>query len=109
MRGFITVKARMHWFNSKQRQGSGVCFSFFVQPALIYNQHSGWTLTSTSFAYGDSTTYAEDGGSINLQLHKGYVKLNIFNFEVEVGRDSLWWGPVITPALLMSNNAPPWT
>ena len=82
-------------------------FSFFVQPALIYNQHSGWTFTSTSSAYGDSTTYAEDGGSINLQLHKGYVKLNVFNFEVEVGRDSLWWGPGYHAALLMSNNAPP--
>jgi hypothetical protein len=78
-----------------------------VQPALIYNQHSGWTSTSTSFAYGDSTTYAADGGSINLQLHKGYVKLNVFNFEVEVGRDSLWWGPGYHAALLMSNNAPP--
>ena len=82
-------------------------FSFFVQPALIYNQHSGWTFTSTSSAYGDSTTYAADGGSTNLQLHKGYVKLNIFNFEVEVGRDSLWWGPGYHAALLMSNNAPP--
>jgi hypothetical protein len=78
-----------------------------VQPALIYNQHSGWTSTSTSSAYGDSTTYAADGGSTNLQLHKGYVKLNIFNFEVEVGRDSLWWGPGYHAALLMSNNAPP--
>jgi hypothetical protein len=35
------------------------------------------------------------------------VKLNIFNFEVEVGRDSLWWGPGYHAALLMSNNAPP--
>ncbi len=82
-------------------------FSFFVQPALIYNQHSGWTFTSTNYAYGDSTTYAADGGSTNLQLHKGYVKLNIYNFEVEVGRDSLWWGPGYHAALLMSNNAPP--
>jgi hypothetical protein len=81
--------------------------SFFVQPALIYNQHSGWTFTSKSSAYSDSTTYAEDGGSTNLQLHKGYVKLNIYNFEVEVGRDSLWWGPGYHAALLMSNNAPP--
>ena len=84
-------------------------FSFFVQPALIYNQHSGWTFTSKSSAYGDSTTYAADGGNTNVQLHKGYAKLNIGNFEVEVGRDSLWWGPGYHAALLMSNNAPPWT
>jgi len=67
--------------------------SFFVQPALIYNQHN----------FGE----ADDGSSIDLRLHKGYVKLNLYNFEVEVGRDSLWWGPGYHGALLMSNNAHP--
>jgi len=67
-------------------------FSFFVQPALIYNQHFGPD---------------EDGSSVDLRLHKGYAKLNIYNFEVEVGRDSLWWGPGYHGALLMSNNAQP--
>jgi hypothetical protein len=67
-------------------------FSFFAQPALIYNQHFG---------------SAEDGSSTDLRLHKGYAKLNIYNFEVEVGRDSLWWGPGYHGALLMSNNAQP--
>jgi len=67
-------------------------FSFFVQPALIYNQHFGNT---------------EDGSSTEVRLHKGYAKLNIYNFELEVGRDSLWWGPGYHGALLMSNNAHP--
>jgi hypothetical protein len=78
-------------FQSQARLWKGL--SFFVQPALIYNQHS----------FGQ----AEDGSSIDVRLHKGYVKLNLYNFEVEVGRDSLWWGPGYHGALLMSNNAHP--
>lgn len=66
--------------------------SFFVQPALIYNNHA--------YLSGD------DSGT-NLRLHRGYVKLNIFNFEIQAGRDSLWWGPGYHGALLMSNNAHP--
>lgn len=66
--------------------------SFFVQPALIFNNH----------AYG----YADDSDT-NLRLHRGYAKLNIFNFEIQAGRDSLWWGPGYHGALLMSNNAHP--
>ena len=67
-------------------------FSFFVQPALIYNQHA--------YLSGDDS-------DIDLTLHKGYAKLNLFNFEVQAGRDSLWWGPGYHGALLMSNNAHP--
>lgn len=66
--------------------------SFFVQPALIYNNH-------------DYRTFYES--DTELRLHRGYVKLNIANFEMQVGRDSLWWGPCYHGALLMSNNAQP--
>jgi hypothetical protein len=67
-------------------------FSFFVQPALVYNNHS-----FDSFYESDA----------EFRLHRGYVKINIANFEVQVGRDSLWWGPCYHGALLMSNNAKP--
>lgn len=67
-------------------------FSFFVQPALVYNNHS-----FDSFYESDA----------ELRLHRGYVKINIANFETQVGRDSLWWGPGYHGALLMSNNAHP--
>jgi len=67
-------------------------FSFFVQPALVYNNHS-----FDSFYESDA----------ELRLHRGYVKINIANFEAQVGRDSLWWGPGYHGALLMSNNAHP--
>lgn len=68
-------------------------FSFFVQPALIYNQHFGNT--------------EEEGSTTDLRLHKGHAKLTLFNVELLVGRDSLWWGPGYHGALLMSNNAHP--
>lgn len=77
-------------FQSQARLGN--VLSFFVQPALIYNQHFGNT-------EGDSTT--------DLSLHKGYAKLTLSNIELEAGRDSLWWGPGYHGSLLMSNNAKP--
>jgi hypothetical protein len=37
----------------------------------------------------------------------GYVKLTLWNVELQAGRDSLWWGPGYNGSLIMSNNAPP--
>jgi hypothetical protein len=77
-------------FQSQARLGN--VFSFFVQPALFYNQHFG---------------SEENGSSLDVRLHKGYAKLVLFNLELLVGRDSLWWGPGYHGALLISNNAHP--
>ena len=65
--------------------------SFFVQPALIYNQHERF----------------DDESNVDVRLHKGYAKLTLYNFEIQAGRDSLWWGPGYHAALLMSRNAKP--
>jgi hypothetical protein len=51
------------------------------------------------------TTFEGENGK--LELEKGYLKGEAFNVELEVGRDSLWWGPGYHGALLMSNNARP--
>ena len=67
-------------------------FSFYIQPLLLYNQHS---------------IIDEESSNTEVRLHKGYAKLNVFNLELEVGRDALWWGPGYHGALLMSNNAHP--
>jgi hypothetical protein len=67
-------------------------FSFYVQPLFLYNQHS---------------IIDEEGSNTEVRLHKGYAKLNLFNLELEVGRDSMWWGPGYHGALLISNNAHP--
>ncbi len=73
----------------------GQVLSFFVEPALIYNQHFG------------REEDGEGGTRTTLRLHKGYAKLTVCNVELEAGRDSLWWGPGYHGSLLMSNNAHP--
>lgn len=46
-----------------------------------------------------------EGGEI--QLEKGYIKAGVAGLELQIGRDSLWWGPGYHGALLMTNNARP--
>jgi hypothetical protein len=41
-----------------------------------------------------------------LKLATGYAKLTLFNTELLVGRDSLWWGPGLHGSLAISSNAP---
>lgn len=67
-------------------------FSFYVQPVILYNQKA-------NNVDGNSET--------DVRMHKGYVKFTLSNFEIQAGRDSLWWGPGYHGALLMSNNAKP--
>lgn len=67
-------------------------FSVFLQPILIYNEKfSG----------------IEGNGKTEITLHRYYLKLTLGNFEIEAGRDSLWWGPGYHGALIISNNARP--
>lgn len=67
-----------HWFNASQ------FFSFYLQP-LFYSRS------------GD----IQNGG---VTLYRGYVKTGYRNFELQVGRDALIWGPG-EYSLLFSNNA----
>ena len=62
----------------------GDLVSFYLQPELLAN--------------------AEYGAA---RLASGYVKLTLFNVELAVGRESLWWGPALHGSLILSNNAPP--
>jgi hypothetical protein len=50
---------------------------------------------------------AFEGDGAYVELEKGYLVAEALNVEVEVGRDSLWWGPGRNGALLMTNNARP--
>jgi len=49
---------------------------------------------------------SQEGGTY-LVLKKAALKLTISNLELEVGRDSLWWGPGYHGAMLVSDNAQP--
>ncbi len=85
-------------------------FSFFVQPMVIYNQHTGLHSVQSNpnpNAAPPNGWTDDESSNIDVRLHKGYGKMTLFNLELLVGRDSLWWGPAYHGALLMSNNAHP--
>lgn len=48
-----------------------------------------------------------EGEDAQVRLEKGYLKAEALNLELEVGRDSLWWGPGHHGALIMTRNARP--
>ena len=72
------------YFDTSHRLSATPYFSFYVQP-LFYLRS------------GD----IENGG---ITLYRGYVKTGYKNFELQVGRDALIWGPG-EYSLLFSNNA----
>jgi hypothetical protein len=53
--------------------------------------------------------YATPSPEGDVELIEGYGKAMLGPFEIEGGRDSLWWGPGHHGALLISNNAEPFT
>jgi len=67
-------------------------FTFYVEPLFLYN---------------GNVRGIEGESDSTVRLHKGYIKFTVDNFEIEWGKDSLWWGPGYHGALLISNNARP--
>jgi hypothetical protein len=53
--------------------------------------------------YVDSSTDPDR----DVELIEGYGKLATGSLELELGKDSLWWGPAYHGSMLMSNNAEP--
>ncbi len=51
--------------------------------------------------------FSRDSEISHGQLLSGYGKLTLGNAELEVGRDSLWWGPGFRGSMSFSNNAFP--
>jgi hypothetical protein len=49
------------------------------------------------------------GDSIDLVLRRGYLVLGFRGLELQLGKDSQWWGPGYHGSLLLSNNAEPFT
>lgn len=59
------------------------------------------------FIARSSTVSLVGADSVDVELLKGYGKISPDNFEIEVGRDSLWWGQGRHGSLLLTNNAEP--
>lgn len=51
--------------------------------------------------------FSRDQDTSRGRLVSGYGKLTLANTELEVGRDSLWWGPGFRGSMSASNNALP--
>ena len=55
-----------------------------------------------------SAPYSQAAGAVNrFGLLDSYVGLRLANFNVTFGKQSLWWGPGTTGAMLVSDNAEP--
>ena len=51
--------------------------------------------------------WSSENDSQNIEIIEGYGKLMLGKLEVEVGKDSMWWGPGYHGSMLMSSNAEP--
>lgn len=50
--------------------------------------------------------YRDDQNDDQADLHSGYLVIWLKNLEIEVGKDSLWWGPGRHGNWVLTNNAP---
>jgi hypothetical protein len=51
--------------------------------------------------------YSEDGTAFVMK--RGYGVLSVLGLDLQIGKDSQWWGPGYHGALLLTNNAEPFT
>jgi len=83
---------------------------FYLHPE--YPSSSAGTSPEAEQIYTDahvSSSFLRSSEDKELKLVEGYGKLMLGKFEVEVGKDSMWWGPGYHGSMLMSNNAEPFT
>jgi hypothetical protein len=78
-------------------------FSGYIEPIFLMRQNSSdGTLT------GGTPPVVGAYGTSNVDLLTGYLKFSPSDaFELEVGRDSLWWGQGYTGTLVLTDNAAP--
>ncbi len=86
-RGELFVDGLNYQLEVKSWLDLGKFLSFTINPKLI-----GWR---------------DDSHNHDFSFKEAYGRLSLHNIELEVGRDSLWWGPGYHGALLVSNNAFP--
>jgi hypothetical protein len=61
----------------------------------------------TAFYLHPEYPWSSQDSDKGVKLIEAYGKLALDKFEIEAGKDSLWWGPGYHGSLLMSNNAEP--
>ncbi len=80
----------------------------------IYKKNSNFRLGSVSladlgwFSFYINPEYRYSGSS-RLTLKRIYGVLSALGLDLQIGKDSQWWGPGYNGAILLSNNAEPFT
>ncbi|MFC1760951.1 capsule assembly Wzi family protein [Planctomycetota bacterium] len=83
----------------------------------MFQPHDNWRLGFTTrgvlgkhFAYSLRPECRDSAGmDSEATLREGYGKFGLGGLDVEFGKDTLWWGPGRHGAMLISNNAEPYT
>lgn len=82
----------------------------------IFHSHSNYRLGfSSRMTFWDNIAFylhpeynnSASGTDGDVELVEGYSKIAIGRFEIQAGKDSLWWGPGHHGSMLMSNNTQP--
>lgn len=78
------------------------------------NYRVGFAARGRVTDYAGFYLHPEYGGAFSesdrgLDLIEGYGKIMVGPYEVQLGRDSLWWGPGYRGSILMSDNPQPFT
>jgi len=87
------------WYNNDGigcKEGNNIIIDFSTR-ARVFN--------ILSFYYQPLLT--KNSKNTDIETHKIYMKLNLGLFELQIGKDSLWWGQGYHGTLIMTNNAKP--
>lgn len=82
-------------------------FSGYVEPIFIVRQNSSGGANLDVLSNHTMEGTVGSYGQTDVDVHKGYLKFSPWNVEIEVGRDSMYWGQGYSGTLVLSNNAAP--
>jgi hypothetical protein len=85
----------------KLAEDSNIRLGFSTHGALW--SHIGFYL-NPEYRYSDGQF---NGNDQEMKIFEGYGKLELFNVELEVGRDTLWWGAGRHGSTILTDNAQP--
>ncbi len=82
-------------------------FSGYLEPIVVVRQNSSNGRSLAALSNNRIGGELDSFGKTDVDVLTGYVKFSPCNFEVEVGRDSMWWGQGSRGTLILTDNAPP--
>ena len=109
-------------YSSANPRENGLNYSGAANPnGFVYNNNGDDYGKGSNFRFG-TVSMADLGwfsfyinpeyrytGTSQVDLNKVYGVFSALGLDLEIGRDSQWWGPGYNGAILLSNNADPFT